>query len=66
MRKTQSWFHPILVNGNQLEVVRSAKLLAVMTTSDLPWNEHVNETVKKASIKTSVFPSSAQTGKVSM
>ena len=49
--KNQSWFHPILVNGNQLEVVRSAKLLA----SDLPWNEHVNETVKKASIKMFVF-----------
>ena len=46
--KKQSEFHPILVNGNQLEVVRSAKLLGVIITSDLSWNEHVNETVKKA------------------
>ena len=47
--KKQSEFHPILVNGNQLEVVRSAKLLGVIITSDLSWNEHINETVKKAS-----------------
>ena len=31
---------------NQLEVVRSAKLLGVIITSDLSWNEHINETVK--------------------
>ena len=36
--KKQSEFHPILVNGNQLEVVRSAKLLGVIITSDLSWN----------------------------
>ena len=34
---------------NQLEVVRSAKLLSVIITSDLSRNEHINETVKKAS-----------------
>ena len=37
------------MNGNQLEAVRSAKLLGVIITSDLSWNELVNETVKKAS-----------------
>ena len=37
------------MNGNQLEAVRSAKLLGVIITSDLSWNEHINETVKKAS-----------------
>ena len=47
--KKQSEFHPILVNGNQLEVVRSAKLLGVIITSDLSWNQQINETVKKAS-----------------
>ena len=36
--KKQSEFQPILVNGNQLEVVRSAKLLGVIITSDLSWN----------------------------
>ena len=34
---------------NQLEVVRRAKLLGVIITSDLSWNEHINETVEKAS-----------------
>ena len=33
--KKQSEFHPILVTGNQLEAVRSAKLLGVIITSDL-------------------------------
>ena len=37
------------MNGNQIEAVRSAKLLGVIITSDLSWNELVNETVKKAS-----------------
>ena len=39
--KKQSEFHLVLVNGNQLEVVGSAKLLGVIITSDLSWNEHV-------------------------
>ena len=34
---------------SKLEVGRSAKLLGVIITSDLSWNEHINETVKKAS-----------------
>ena len=37
------------MNGNQIEAVRNAKLLGVIITSDLSWNELVNETVKKAS-----------------
>lgn len=35
-------------SSNQFEVVRSAKLQDVIITSDLSWNEHINETVKKA------------------
>ena len=46
--KKQSEFHPILVNGNQFEAVRNAKLLGVIITINLSWNEHINETVKKA------------------
>ena len=45
--KKLSEFPPTLVNGNRLEVVRSAKLLGVIITSDLSWKEHVNETVKR-------------------
>ena len=49
LTKKQSEFHPILVNGKQLEVVRNAKLLGVIITSDISWNELINETVKTAS-----------------
>ena len=45
--KKQSEFHPILVNGNELEVGRSAKLLVVIIKRDLSWNENVNETVRR-------------------
>ena len=48
-RKVSSEFHPILVNGNQLEVFRSAKLLGVTITGDLSWDQHFNETVNKVS-----------------
>ena len=49
LTKKQSEFHPILVNSKQLEVVRNAKLLGVIITSDISWNEHINETVEKES-----------------
>ena len=49
LTKKQSELHPILANGNQLEVVRSAKLLGVIITRNFSWNEHINKTVKKAS-----------------
>lgn len=39
--KNQPEFQPILVNGQELEVVQSAKLLGVTVTSYLSWNEHI-------------------------
>ena len=39
--KNQPEFQPILVNGQELEVVQSAKLLGVTVTSNLSWNEHI-------------------------
>ena len=50
--KNQPEFQLILVNGQELEVVQSAKLLGVTVTSNLSWNEHItNHTslVRKAS-----------------
>ena len=46
-------FDPVSIDGNEIEVVNSAKLLHVgITISDnLTWNAHVNEVVKKASKK---------------
>ena len=47
--RTQQEFQPIFVNGQELEVVQSAKLLGMTVTSNLSWNEHINAIVKKAS-----------------
>ena len=42
-------FDPIVLNGQPLEVVKSVKLLGVKLTNNLSWNEHINDTIKKAS-----------------
>ena len=47
--RTQPEFQPILVNGQELEVVKSTKRLGITVTSNLSWNEHVDDIVKKAS-----------------
>ena len=38
--RNQQGFQPILVNGQELEVVQSTKLLGVTVSSNLSWNEH--------------------------
>ena len=38
---------PVVVDGHNLEVVDHAKLLGVATTSNLSWNMHLSEIVKK-------------------
>ncbi len=45
--KSQGDFQPIYVNGKELEIVKSAKLLGVTVTSDLSRNVHIN-IIKKA------------------
>ena len=47
--KDQQDFHPIVIDGQSLEVVKSAKLLGVKLTNNLRWNEHINDTIKMAS-----------------
>ena len=49
--KSQQEFEPILINGDALEVVDSVKLLGLNISSDLTWNIHINEILKKASKK---------------
>ena len=49
--KSQQKFEPILVNGDALEVVDSVKLLGLNISSDLTWNIHINEILKKASTR---------------
>lgn len=41
-------FNPILINGEELEIVQSAKLLGVTISHNLSWNNHIIEIVKKA------------------
>ena len=47
--RDQPEFQPILLNGMNLEVVKSAKLLGVTITRNLLCNDHINDIVKKAS-----------------
>ena len=47
--KSQQEFEPILIKGDALEVVDSVKLLGLNISSDLTWNIHINEILKKAS-----------------
>ena len=42
-------FDPIVLNGEPLEIVTSAKLLGLNLTSDLKWNTHTSELIRKAS-----------------
>ena len=46
--KTKQPFQPVVIDGKDLDVVTSAKLLGVTITSDLIWNKHINEVIKKA------------------
>ena len=47
--RDQPELQPIVVNGQELEVVHSAKLLGITITSDLSWNDHTGKVLKKAS-----------------
>ena len=39
----------IVVDGNELQRVSSAKLLRLTITSNFTWNEHIGDVIKKAS-----------------
>ena len=46
-KKNKHAFSPAVVNGKELAVVNSAKILGITLSNDLKWNIHVNETIKK-------------------
>jgi len=39
---------PIVINDKQIDIVSHAKILGVNVSSDLKWNHHIAEIVKKA------------------
>ena len=47
--KNKPQFAPIVVDGKELERVTSAKLLGLTISSNLTWNEHISDVIKKAS-----------------
>ena len=44
-------FEPIVIYDNEIEVVETVKLLGLNMSSDLKWNCHITEIVKKASTR---------------
>ena len=48
-KKFPGTYENITTNGNTIDVVRSVKILGVTLQSNLKWNEHINNIVKKAS-----------------
>ena len=40
-------FHPLTINGKELEVVKTVKLLGRTVKDNLAWNSHVDEVIKK-------------------
>ena len=46
--KSQQEFEPILINVDALDMIGGVKLLGFDISSDLPWNIHINVTIKKA------------------
>ena len=47
-KKNRHAFEPVIVDGKELSVISSAKILGVTLSSDLTWNDHVNEAIRKA------------------
>ena len=46
--KNPSVLDPLIVNGKEIETVDNVKLLGVTMSSDLTWNAHIEEVIKKA------------------
>ena len=47
--KEQRVFDPVIIEGKEVELVTSTKLLGLTIANDLTWNDHVTEITKKAS-----------------
>ena len=47
--KEQTVFDPVIIEGKEIELVTSTKLLGLPIVNDLTWNDHVTEITKRAS-----------------
>ena len=47
--KEQRVFVPVIIEGKEMGLVTSAKLLGVTITNDLTWNDHVTKITQNAS-----------------
>ena len=47
--KRPGFFDPIVIEGKELKVADSVKLLGLNIASDITWNSHILEVIKKAS-----------------
>ena len=47
---------PLLIDGHQIETVRSHKVLRLTIQNNLKWDEHVYEIVSKASKRLHILP----------
>ena len=56
--KEQKVFDPVIMEGKEIELVTSTKLLGLTITNDLTWNDHVTEITQKANKR--LFPSSVK------
>jgi len=46
--KEQRVFDPVIIEGKEVELVTSTKLLGITIANDLTWNDHATEITKKA------------------
>jgi hypothetical protein len=46
--KPRAMFDPIIVNGEMLKVVDSAKILGLTVSNNLKWNNHIDQIISKA------------------
>ena len=47
-KHTKHAFDPLSISGNHLNVVKHQKILGLVISSDLQWNIHIAESIKKA------------------
>ena len=47
-KHTKHVFDPLSISGNHLNVVKHQKILGLIISSDLQWNIHIAESIKKA------------------